>query len=105
MDFMNLPLFVRENSVLAMSDDAGQPQWKSSDPLGLHLFNIADGADLTVEVPAGDGESVAQFRVRRKGDTINIETDGRAKKVRAVIGSREFPWADSKKTLSIPLEI
>ena len=104
MDFMHLPLFVRENSVVPMSDDAGEPQWKSSDPLALHLFNIADGADLTVEVPAGDGESVAQFRVRRKGDAINIESDGRARKVRAVVGSREIAWGDSKKVLSFSVE-
>jgi len=104
MDFMNLPLFVRENSVLAMSDDAEEPQWKSSDPLALHLFNIADGADLAVEIPAGDGESVAQFRVRRKGNAINIESDGRAKKVRAVVGSREIAWGDSKKVLSVSVE-
>jgi alpha-D-xyloside xylohydrolase len=104
MDFMHLPLFVRENSVVPMSDDPGEPQWKTSDPLALHLFNIAAGADLTIDIPAEDGESVAQFRLRRKANTINIESDGRAKKVRAVIGLREIPWADSKKMLSVSLE-
>jgi alpha-D-xyloside xylohydrolase len=102
MDFMHLPLFVRENAVMPMSDDSMQPQWKVSDSLALHLFNIADGADLTIDIPA-EGESIAQFRVRRQGNAINIESDGRAKKVRAVVGSREIAWGDSKKLLSFEL--
>jgi alpha-D-xyloside xylohydrolase len=104
MDFMHLPLFVRENSIVPMSDDQGQPQWRVSDALSLNLFGITDGADVSIDVPASEGEAVAHFRLRRNGSTINIESDGRAKLLRIVIGSREIPWTDSKKSLSFSAE-
>ncbi|HYO09652.1 MAG TPA: alpha-xylosidase [Tepidisphaeraceae bacterium] len=87
VDFMHVPLFVRENTVLPTSGDEQHPQWRLGDPLTLNLFEIADGADLAVRVPASDGAGAATFRCRRAGDKITLTGNGRATDVRLLLRS------------------
>jgi alpha-D-xyloside xylohydrolase len=87
LDFQQLPLFVRENSVIAMSDDEEQTQWRLSDPLTLNLFDIADGADLLLCIPSSDGDGAAMFNCRRDGEKISLSGDGHARCVRVLMRS------------------
>jgi alpha-D-xyloside xylohydrolase len=122
-DFMQLPLLVRENSVIPVGADEEKPSWKLNDELTLHLFQIADGADITVSVPAVDHQKLVVFNCRRSGEKISLSTDGRAKNVKVVLPSRrsisdvangksrtqpsETPlvtWTDTAKPLSFTLK-
>ncbi|MGB7159513.1 MAG: alpha-xylosidase, partial [Tepidisphaeraceae bacterium] len=47
VDFLHVPAFVRENTVLPTSADEERPQWRLADPLTLNVFQLADGADVT----------------------------------------------------------
>jgi alpha-D-xyloside xylohydrolase len=82
-DFMHLPLFARENAIVPMSANEGQPEWKPTDELVLNLFSIAPGADFPVRAVSTDGQTAA-FRCRRTGDKITLESDGIARQVRVL---------------------
>jgi alpha-D-xyloside xylohydrolase len=122
LDFMRVPLFVRENTILPIGADEEQPQWRLNDPLTLHLFHVADGADLTLRVATSDGAGEAVFNCRRAGDKLAITSDGRAKSVRLMLRStravekvtggkvlRETPegtpieWPDASKPITLTL--
>jgi alpha-D-xyloside xylohydrolase len=86
VDFFHLPLFVRPNSIVPMSDSDARPDWKLADELTLNLFEIADGADITACAVATDGAK-ATFRCRRSGQTISLESSGGATNVRVLLRS------------------
>ncbi len=77
---------MRENTIVPMSDRDDQPGWALKDAVTLNLFQIADGADLPLRLVAGDG-AVCQFRCRRTGAKVTIETDGKAKSPRLLVRS------------------
>jgi alpha-D-xyloside xylohydrolase len=119
-DFHRLPLLVRENSIVPMSDDEEQPQWRAEDPLTLNLFQIEDGAELIARLVSSDRQRTV-VHCRRAGEKISLESDGVAKKLRVLLRStrsasassngkvrevREglsFDWIDSAKPLNIAL--
>jgi len=84
LNFMHIPLFARENAIVAMSGNDTQPEWTPTDELTLHLFQIAPGADIPVRVVPSDGKS-ATFRCRRSGNKITLEGDGVARQVRVLL--------------------
>jgi alpha-D-xyloside xylohydrolase len=77
-DFMHLPLFVRENTVLPVSANHENPRWELGDKLILKLFQIQDGAHLPLRVAGCDGD--ANFLCQRQGERITLETDGQARR-------------------------
>jgi alpha-D-xyloside xylohydrolase len=87
LDFMHLPLFVRENTLLPMGDDEEQPQWRACDPITLNLFQPLDGADLTVRAVASDGVGAARFRCKHEGARLTLEAEGRTAPVRVCLRS------------------
>lgn len=86
VDFMHLPLLVRQNTILPMSANEEQPQWRLADELTLNLFEIADGADLSTRVASSDG-AAATFRCRRDGANLRLESDGHARSVKVSLRS------------------
>jgi alpha-D-xyloside xylohydrolase len=88
LPFTQVPLFVRENTVLAMSASEDQPAWRLSDPLTLNLFHIADGADLLVSIPSSDRDGAAMFNCKRSADKITLSGDGYARNVQVVLRCR-----------------
>jgi alpha-D-xyloside xylohydrolase len=89
LPFTQVPLFVRENTVLPMSAGEEQPAWRMNDPLTLNLFHIADGADLLISVPSSDhDDGCAMFNCKRAGDKITLSGDGHARKVQVVLRCR-----------------
>ena len=57
------------------------------DELTLHLFQIADGAELSLRLVASDAESTAKIQCRRSGQQITLSGDGRARNVRVLLRS------------------
>jgi alpha-D-xyloside xylohydrolase len=122
-DFMQLPLLVRENTILPLGGDEEKPSWKLSEELTLQLFQIADGADVSISVPANDNAHAVVFRCQRAGGKFVLSTDGRAKDVKVLLPSRrsigdisngkprgqagEAPlvsWTDTAKPLAFSLK-
>ncbi|MDR2373350.1 MAG: alpha-xylosidase [Bifidobacteriaceae bacterium] len=86
----SLPLLVRPNTVLPLGarDDTAEYDW--SDGLTLAMFELADGHDSTLVIPAseaGTGAEDATFQVRREGETITVTTDS-AKAWAVLLGTK-----------------
>ena len=101
----------------------GVPSWKLNEELTLQLFQIADGADVSISVPANDNPHPVVFRCQRAGGKFALSTDGRAKDVKVLLPSRrsigdisngklrspagEAPlvsWTDTAKPLAFSLK-
>jgi alpha-D-xyloside xylohydrolase len=122
VDFTQVPLFVRENTILPINPNEDEPAWKLADPLTLNLFQIGEGADVSLRVPASDGPGRARFRCQRTGDRLTVTGDGAAKHVSLLLRSwravarvtngkvvRELPegllveWTDTAKPVTVLL--
>jgi len=97
---MHLPLLVRPNSIVPMSDNEAQPEWRLKDPLTLNLFEIANGADLSLRMAATGGDGVMRVAIRRAGSKFSIEQDGKAKNVRVLFRSHRAAGAISNGKLA-----
>ena len=77
-DLTALPLLVRPDSVLPLGARDDTPEYDWADGVTLLLYELADGHDETLVIPASDagiGAADATFRVRRTGDAMSVETD------------------------------
>lgn len=82
---LSLPLLVRPNSVLAVGATDTRPDYDYTADVTLQLYQIADGAHITVTIPTLRGEVAATFTVSRAGTTINVERDGPAQPWRVLL--------------------
>lgn len=55
-DYFSLPVFVRENTVLAMGENDQLPDYEYAENVVQHLFEIKDGAKITTEVTDVSGK-------------------------------------------------
>ena len=46
-DYFSLPVFVRENTVLAMGENDQLPDYEYAENVVLHLFEIKENAEIT----------------------------------------------------------
>ena len=84
LSFMEMPVFVRQNTLLPMSSIDQQSQWKLKDELTLHLFNLADGADLSLHLASSDGQGTSDIVCQRRGSKIKLSSDGNAPNIRLI---------------------
>ena len=78
-DFMSLPLLVRPNSVIPIGNRSDRPDYDYSDSVTLHVYQLGEGMQTTVEIPALDGKIETTFEIRREGSKLHIERRGPAK--------------------------
>jgi alpha-D-xyloside xylohydrolase len=83
LGFMQIPLFVRENSIVPLSTDESDPSWLLNDELTLHLFRISEKAQVAIKVHSSDGAGASSFTCQRNGSDYVLTCDGRATNVRA----------------------
>jgi alpha-D-xyloside xylohydrolase len=72
-DFMSLPLLVRPNSVIPIGSRNDRPDYDYSDGVTLQVYQLENGKQIKVEIPALDGKLQTEFDVRREGNVIHIE--------------------------------
>jgi alpha-D-xyloside xylohydrolase len=75
-DYLSLPLLVRANSVIAVGADEGRPDYAYADGVTFHVFELADGATATAQVPNPQGATVLSVTVARRGATIHAHVAG-----------------------------
>ena len=89
--FMSIPAFVKDNTVLPIGAREDTPEYDYSDGVKLHLFNLADGADIETIIPNLDGSPAAKFRTRREGGRITVElVDGAASGWTVEVGGTRY---------------
>jgi alpha-D-xyloside xylohydrolase len=82
--FMQIPLLVRENSVVPMSSTEGEPAWQLNAELTLNLFRIRENAEIALKVHSSDRAASASFMCHRSGSNYLLTCDGRATNVRVL---------------------
>ncbi|EKM0528135.1 alpha-xylosidase [Cronobacter turicensis] len=77
-DFLSLPVYVRDNTLLALGNNDQKPDYAWHEGTAFQLFNLADGAEARCEVPAANGETVFTLCVKREGKRLTVEGSGHA---------------------------
>ncbi len=74
-DFHSLPLYVRENTLLALGARDDRPDYDYADGATLALYALGDGQTAGCTIYAGDGErSAVTVTVRRAGARLEAES-------------------------------
>ena len=76
VDYLSIPLWVPENSVIPVGARDDRPDYDYAEGVTLHVFNLKDGAKVEVTVPDTLGAARAIFQVKRQGQTLNITRTG-----------------------------
>jgi len=78
-DFQSLPVYVRDNTLLALGNNDQKPDYAWHEGTAFQLFNLDDGREALCEVPAADGSVIFTLKVRREGNTLAVQCEGQAK--------------------------
>lgn len=88
-DYFSLPLFVRENTLLAMGGNEKLPDYDYTEGLELHLYALADGAEAVCKITDLTGQVVMTAKASRQGEKISFETDHPEKEPTLVVHGME----------------
>jgi len=88
-DYFSLPVFVRDNTLMAVGGNEKLPDYDYTEGLELHLYALADGGAAVCEIPDLSGKIVMRAKASRKGDSISLETDSPEKKAILVVHGME----------------
>lgn len=72
----SLPLYVREGAVLALSGHPDSPETDWADGAALRAFNLADGDERVLTIPAHDDFEAVTFRITRDGSHLRASAEG-----------------------------
>jgi alpha-D-xyloside xylohydrolase len=75
-DFLSLPLLVRPNSVIPIGGRTDKPDYEYSDGVTLQVYQLEDGKQVRVEIPAVDGKIATRFDIKREGNMIHMQRQG-----------------------------
>jgi alpha-D-xyloside xylohydrolase len=77
--FSSVPLLARPGSVIPFGAVDDRPDYDHADGVTLHAYALPDGARVTTEIPAANGELAATFTTARDGDVIRVTAQGAAR--------------------------
>jgi alpha-D-xyloside xylohydrolase len=78
-DFLSLPVYVRDNTLLALGNNDQKPDYAWNDGTAFQLFSLGDGREARCEVPADDGSVAFTLQARREGNTLTVTGTGDAR--------------------------
>ncbi|WP_127593247.1 alpha-xylosidase [Paenibacillus lautus] len=78
-DYFSLPLFVRENSLIAIGQNDRRPDYDYADNVQLHLFELQDGATAQATVYNAKAVEELYVSVERMGSIVKISAEGKGK--------------------------
>lgn len=84
-DYFSMPLYVRENTLLAMGAVDNRPDYDYAKGLTLRLYQLCDGAEAVCKVPAVDGSVVNVITAKRSGNTVTFQMEKTAEEVRVSV--------------------
>ncbi|MBV9786610.1 MAG: alpha-xylosidase [Chloroflexi bacterium] len=73
---LSLPLMVRPNTIIPVGSNDARPDYDYGDGVTLRVYELADRAQTTLQIPTLSGEVDLSFAVRREGQAINVERQG-----------------------------
>ena len=65
-DALSLPVYVRDNSLLALGNNDQKPDYAWHEGTAFQLFHLEDGREARCDVPAADGSTIFTLKARRR---------------------------------------
>ncbi|RCX22646.1 alpha-D-xyloside xylohydrolase [Fontibacillus phaseoli] len=78
-DFLGLPLFVRQNSILAKGANNTRPDYDFADGVELGLYQLQEGVQVTRTVRNVKGETELLVTAVREGSKVTLSAEGAGK--------------------------
>lgn len=75
-DFLSLPVFVRENTLLAVGSNEETAEYDFADGVQIQVYELKDGADVTCQVPDRAGNEVLTVTASRKDNQLTFRSQG-----------------------------
>ncbi|RKL68117.1 alpha-xylosidase [Salipaludibacillus neizhouensis] len=72
-NYFHMPLFVRENSILPIGANEDYADYDYAENVTFHLYEIADGAEISKSISDKNGELLGSITVKRRGEQLNID--------------------------------
>lgn len=72
-DYLSLPLFVRENSIVAIHEGATDPMYDPTDNIVLHVFALTEQSEAKAIVYDSHGDVLLEASVQRVNQSISID--------------------------------
>lgn len=79
-DYFSLPLYVRENSIIAVGPGRDRPDYDFADGVELHIFELADGGTARAIVRDLRGAVSLRASASRSGRAVTVSVEGPAGK-------------------------
>ncbi|WP_312382168.1 alpha-xylosidase [Atlantibacter subterraneus] len=77
-DFLSLPVYVRDNTLLALGNNDQKPDYPWHDGTAFQLFNLDDGREAQCDVPMANGCVAFTLHVKREGNKLMVHGEGNA---------------------------
>lgn len=77
-DFLSLPVYVRDNTLLALGGNNQKPDYAWNEDTAFQLFSLDEGREAVCEVPAADGSVAFTLTAKRNGNTLTVTGNGDA---------------------------
>ena len=74
-DYFSLPLYVKENTLLAVGTEEHLPDYDYEHQMELRLYQLQDGSEAVCEVPDVKGNIVNTIRAKREGNKIELNAE------------------------------
>jgi len=75
-DFKSLPLLVRPNSLITFGNQDDRPDYDYGEGVTLHVYELADGKQVSTVIPTATGEIATKFTAKRAGQQITVTQEG-----------------------------
>lgn len=75
-DFMSLPIYIRENTLLAIGSNDQRPDYDYTANVELHLFALSDGKTALATVRDLRGKIALTASITRKGNQLQVNLTG-----------------------------
>lgn len=73
--FMSLPLYVRDNTLLALGQSTTETAYDFADHVCVHLFDLQDGHSATTAIPDLQGQIVLNLHAQRQGHRLTVQAE------------------------------
>ncbi|TSJ53664.1 alpha-xylosidase [Atlantibacter subterranea] len=77
-DFLSLPVYVRDNTLLALGNNDQKPDYPWHNGTAFQLFNLDDGREAQCDVPMANGCVAFTLHVKREGNKLMVHGEGTA---------------------------
>jgi alpha-D-xyloside xylohydrolase len=78
-NYLSIPLWVRPNTVLAVSKTDNRPDYDYAQDVALHVFELEEGCSVSASICNRDGIPELQATIKRREKHITLETEGAGK--------------------------